>query len=97
MSSNHPIATATRWISVQMAADILGLTAAALRKSLDRRAVRCPDGGVEAELDGVRGRKLGRLWRVVLSPAWAAPAIAKNGVGSPPSQSMRADREGTRS
>jgi hypothetical protein len=58
--------TSARWLSVQSAADILGLTPAALRKSLDRRAVRSPDGAIEAELDGVRGRKLGRLWRVNL-------------------------------
>jgi hypothetical protein len=63
----------TRWISVQSAADLLGLTATALRKSLDRRAVRSADGGIEAELDGVRARKLGRLWRVTLSSAWTLP------------------------
>jgi hypothetical protein len=61
---------ATRWISVESAADLLGMTAPALRKALDRRAQRTADGGTEAELDGVRGRKLGRLWRVTLSPAW---------------------------
>lgn len=90
-------ATQTRWLSLQAAADLLGLTAAALRKSLDRRAVRTSDGGIEAELDGVRGRKLGRLWRVTLSAAWTAPTPPKVAVSSALSQSVRDDREGTRS
>jgi hypothetical protein len=93
MTSPAPL----RWISLQSAADLLGLTAAALRKSLDRRAVRTSDGGIEAELDGVRGRKLGRLWRVTLSCAWTVPTITKARVISAPSQSTRDDREGTRS
>jgi hypothetical protein len=76
----------TRWISVQTAADLLGLTPAALRKSLDRRAVRSADGGIEAELDGVRARKLGRLWRVTLSTAWTLPSAPNVKVVSPPSQ-----------
>jgi hypothetical protein len=63
----------TQWISLQSAAGLLGLSPAALRKSLDRRAARTPDGGIEAELDGVRARKLGCLWRVTLSPAWTVP------------------------
>ena len=90
-------AAQTRWISLQSAADLLGLTATALRKSLDRRAMRRPDGGIEAELDGVRGRKLGRLWRVTLSPAWTVPTSPRLAVASTPSQSVRDDREGTRS
>jgi hypothetical protein len=94
MSNPAPVLPSVRWISVQAAAEILGLTSAALRKSLDRRAVRSADGGIEAELDGVRGRKLGRLWRVALSPAWAVPNIPKSGVQSGTSQSVRADREG---
>ena len=67
----------TRWISLPAAADLLGLTATALRKSLDRRSSRSKDGGIEVELDGVRGRKLGRLWRVTLSLAWTVPSVAK--------------------
>ena len=89
--------TPLRWISLQSAADLLGLTAAALRKSLDRRSVRTSDGGIEAEIDGVRGRKLGRLWRVTLSCAWTVPTITKARVNSAPSQSVRDDREGPRS
>jgi hypothetical protein len=97
VSGSTPITPGTRWLSLQSAADILGLTAAALRKSLDRRAVRSADGGIEAEIDGVRGRKLGRLWRVMLSPAWTVPSTPKVRVVSSASQSVRADREGTRS
>ena len=93
MTSPAPL----RWISLQSAADLLGLTAAALRKSLDRRSVRTSDGGIEAELDGVRGRKLGRLWRVTLSCAWTVPTVTKTRVISASSQSTRDDREGTRS
>jgi hypothetical protein len=78
--------TLTRWISLQSAADLLGLTPAALRKSLDRRAARSADGGIEAELDGVRARKLGRLWRVTLSPAWTLPSTPNVKVVSSPSQ-----------
>ena len=72
------LAPTPRWLSVQSAADLLGLPAAALRKSLERRAVRAPDGGIKAEIDGVRGRKLGRLWRVLLSSAWTLPLTPKN-------------------
>jgi hypothetical protein len=97
MSSSTLTPANARWLSVQSAADILGLTAAALRKSLDRRAVRVADGGTEAELDGVRGRKFGRLWRVTLSSAWTVPTTPKVKVVSPPSQNVRADREGPRS
>ena len=93
MTSSAPL----HWISVQSAADRLGLTAAALRKSLDRRAVQTPDGGIEAEIDGVRGRKFGRLWRVTFSCAWTVPTTTKTRVVSTPSQSVRDDRERTRS
>jgi hypothetical protein len=41
-----------------------------LRRTLERKAVRTADGGVEASFDGVRARKLGRLWRVQLSASW---------------------------
>ncbi len=84
-----------RWCSLHAAADLLGLTPGALRKSLDRRAARCPDGGVEAEVDGVRGRKFGRLWRVMLAPAWVLPKRPSSAVISSASQNMRSDREGT--
>lgn len=58
------------WLSVAAAAAHLGLTVPALQRRLERAAVKAKDGGVEASFDGVRGRKLGYLWRVQLSPAW---------------------------
>lgn len=59
-----------RWISLPAAAAHLDLTRDALRRALERRARRTRDGGVEAHIDGVRARKLGRLWRVCLGSSW---------------------------
>jgi hypothetical protein len=55
------------------AAAHLGMSAEALRKTLERRAVRASDGTTEATLDGVRARKFGRLWRIRFSEAWGLP------------------------
>jgi hypothetical protein len=63
-----------QWLSLPRAAAFLDLSPDALRRTLERRAGRTPDGGVEATFDGVRGRKLGRLWRVQLSGRWLAGA-----------------------
>lgn len=49
---------------------MLGTSPDALRRMLERRAVKAADGGIEADVNGVRGRKLGRIWRVRLSEAW---------------------------
>jgi len=62
------------WCSLPAAAALLGMAPEALRRSLERHAVRAPDGGTEASLDGVRGRKLGRCWRVSLSDRWLPPS-----------------------
>jgi hypothetical protein len=43
---------------------------------LERRAVKAVDGGIEANVDGVRARKLGRLWRVRFSEAWLSQSDA---------------------
>lgn len=59
-----------RWLSVRDAAAFLSFTEDALRKALERRAVRAADGGIEAAFDGIRARKAGRGWRVMLSEAW---------------------------
>lgn len=58
------------WMTVEQGAVVLAMSSEALRRSLERKAVRAPDGGVEASWDGIRGRKLGRLWRVSLSERW---------------------------
>jgi hypothetical protein len=62
----------SQWLRVETAAELLDTTRAALRKRLERNALRAPDGAVEASFDGVRGRKLGRTWRVQLSSRWLA-------------------------
>lgn len=69
-----------RWISIVSASEILDLSPEALRRTIERHAVRAPDGGTEANVDGVRARKFGRLWRVQFSERWSAePRIAKTG------------------
>jgi hypothetical protein len=59
-----------RWYALPEAAEILSLSPAALRKQLERRAQRVADGGVEAHVDGVRGRKYANRWRIAFSKAW---------------------------
>jgi hypothetical protein len=81
--------SAPRWTSIAAAAAVLGLTPEALRKQLERRAVRAPDGGIEADLDGVRARKLGRTWRVTLGIRWTEPLDASY---VDPRRSKHADR-----
>ncbi len=61
------------WLPLERAAAHLSMNAAALRKTLERRATRGPDGATEANLDGVRARKFGRTWRVRFSDAWGLP------------------------
>lgn len=61
------------WLTVERAAAYLGMNAGALRKTLERRSTRGPDGVTEAIMDGVRARKFGRLWRVRFSEAWGSP------------------------
>lgn len=62
----------TRWMSVREAAGVLAMHPDALRRALERKAVRAADGVVEAAMDGVRARKFGRLWRVSFSARWVA-------------------------
>ncbi len=58
------------WVSIQTAAEYLDMSPDALRRALERRAVRAPDGSIEANIDGVRARKFGRSWRVAFSERW---------------------------
>lgn len=62
------------WMTVAAAATHLGTSPGSLRNMLERRAV-ARAGGVEADIDGVRARKLGRHWRVWMSPAWLPDGI----------------------
>lgn len=68
---DSPPAT-SQWLRLSEAARLLSMSEDGLRKALERRAVLAPDGVVEAEMDGVRGRKLGRGWRVRLGARWVA-------------------------
>lgn len=76
--------SAPRWVSVRDAALALGFAAVSLRRAIERNSRRAPDGGVEASFDGVRARKLGRTWRVLLGDCWA-----------PTQPSQRAARDAT--
>ena len=69
-STRVPTALPAFWMTVEQGAVVLAMSSEALRRSLERKAVRAPDGGVEASWDGIRGRKIGRLWRVTLSERW---------------------------
>jgi hypothetical protein len=59
-----------RWYTLTDAAQLLALSPDALRKQIERRAQRAPDGGTEATIDNVRARKFGQLWRVSLGERW---------------------------
>jgi hypothetical protein len=75
-------AAGPQWISLASAAGILGTTAPALRKSLEARAAPSADGIIEAELNGNRGRKQGRTWRVLLGPS--GTSLASPSADAPP-------------
>lgn len=59
-----------RWYALRDAATILSVTPSALRKQLERRAVKVADGGTEARVDGVRARKFANRWRVSFGRVW---------------------------
>ena len=75
MSDGHN--TGARWVTVAEAARHLGVNEVSLRRRLERHARKAPDGATQARFDGLTGRKVGRLWRVWLSPAWMAGEPAK--------------------
>jgi hypothetical protein len=58
------------WYPLRDAANVLGVSPEALRKQFERKARRGPDGGVEAEVDGVRARKFANRWRVSFGEEW---------------------------
>lgn len=59
-----------RWFTLTEAAERLSMSVDALRRQIERRAKRAPDGGTEANIDSVRARKFGRLWRVSFGQRW---------------------------
>lgn len=60
------------WLGIQRAAELLDEDPESLRKKLERAAKRTPEGHIESEIDGVRGRKFARLWKVQLPLGWAS-------------------------
>lgn len=82
-----------RWMSVEAAARFLDLSADALRRTIERHAVRGDGGGIEARIDGVIARKFGRLWRVKFSAAWTDSTDA---VDSAPRENVRKGRPRSR-
>lgn len=59
------------WHTLIDAADRLSLSPDALRRQLERHAIRAKDGGTEAHIDGVRARKFANRWRVSFGEPWA--------------------------
>ena len=73
-SALQRVSSKRRWLTVREAAAHLGYGVVSLRRLLDRHARRAPNGGVEAALDGLLGKKLGRSWRVTLGARWQPPS-----------------------
>lgn len=59
------------WLGIPRAAELLDEEPESLRKKLERAARRGPDEQIESDINGLRGRKLGRLWKVLIPPGWA--------------------------
>jgi hypothetical protein len=83
------------WLSIAHAAPLLDTSPDALRRSLERRALRTADG-IEAQFDGVLARKLGRRWRVKLDARWLPPAV-RDGSQSDRDGQQRGSRSTTES
>lgn len=68
-----------RWFALRDAATVLGLSAEALRKKLERsNPCLGADGVLEARLDGVVARKFGGCWRVALGAGWTEPSVLES-------------------
>jgi hypothetical protein len=65
--------TGRRWYSVPRWAALYGSKPATLRKQLKRHARQLDDGSTEASVGPLRGRMLGKLWRVSHATAPAQP------------------------
>lgn len=73
MSKNSPTSDSAGlrgWVCLRTAAQFLDMSPDALRRAVERHAVRASDGGIEAHIDGVRARKFGRQWRIAFSERW---------------------------
>jgi len=69
------VAPAARWMAPEAAAEILGLSVVTLRRTLERNARAEPGEATIARVDGIIGRKIGRLWRVQLDARWIGSPI----------------------
>ena len=61
-----------QWFSIRTVATVIGYEPVPLRRLIERHARKGPDGTIEAVVDGLRARKLGRTWRVQLGERWLA-------------------------
>jgi len=59
-----------RWISIREAAKLVSYSEVSFRRLIERHARRGVDGTIESSIDGIRARKLGRIWRVQLGKEW---------------------------
>jgi transposase InsO family protein len=71
---HHEAAPQGRWCAVDQAATFLDVSVVQLRRLFERNARKEPDGTILSRVDGLTARKLGRQWRVWLSPSWLAPS-----------------------
>ncbi len=74
-----PVARAAAWASVEHAAAFLDVPPVTLRRMLERHARRGEDGAVVATVNGIKARKLGRAWRLLLDEGWRNPSGAIQG------------------
>lgn len=58
------------WLALTRAAHVIDMSAHALRRRCERHAHVGEDGVIEAVFDGIRARKIGRLWRIAFSREW---------------------------
>jgi hypothetical protein len=78
MTSHVSTSAVAKWFTVEEAAVFLNTNPNALRARLRRGARRASDGGVEANFDGMRGKKLGVSWRVAFSSRWLEELAGKS-------------------
>lgn len=72
-----PRALLLRWFALPRAALILDVSASALRRRVERAAELTGEGVLEAHFDGIRARKFGRSWRLLLGAAWLPDPVSQ--------------------
>ncbi|MFT3764760.1 MAG: hypothetical protein QM820_04480 [Minicystis sp.] len=68
------MSSCSSWITVEAAADFLGMPVVTLRRSFEPKTQSTPEGGTVSRLNGITARRIGRLWRVWLHDDWTDPA-----------------------